>query len=205
LNWLAHFVLSPADERARLGGWLADVLTPTEVASISDPRVLTGIRLHREIDRLTDAHPAVLESRSRLPEGIRRYAGIVLDVTWDHFLSLSFDERVGRDLNGFVEEVHGGLLRQRPSLTAEVAAVVDRMVAESWLTCYRDAPGVELTLRRIAHRLSPRARARFSPEAGRRLIEVDHARMEAAFGRLWPDLVQLASTEGVVLPMGSST
>jgi acyl carrier protein phosphodiesterase len=201
LNWLAHFVLSPSDDRARLGGWLADVLTPSEAASVSDPRVLAGIRLHREIDRLTDAHPAVLGSRSRLPQGVRRYAGIVLDVAWDHFLSLRFRERVGRDLGGFVEEVHAGLLRQRPNLSAEVAAVVDRLVAESWLTCYRDADGYELTLRRIANRLSPRARAGFSPEAARRHLEAEHDRLAPAFERLWPDLVALAATEGVVLPM----
>jgi beta-hydroxyacyl-ACP dehydratase FabZ len=152
LNWLAHFVLSPSDDRARLGGWLADVLTPSEAASVSDPMIRAGIRLHREVDRLTDAHPAVLESRLCLPQGVRRYAGIVLDVAWDHFLSIRFRERVGRDLEGFVHEVHVGLLRQRPNLSTEVAAVVDRMVSESWLTCYRDTAGYELTLRRIPHR-----------------------------------------------------
>jgi acyl carrier protein phosphodiesterase len=201
LNWLAHFVLSPSDDRARLGGWLADVLTPSEASLVSDPMIRAGIRLHREVDRLTDAHPAVLESRLRLPQGVRRYAGIVLDVAWDHFLSIRFRERVGRDLEGFVHEVHVGLLRQRPNLSTEVAAVVDRMVAESWLTCYRDAAGYELTLRRIAHRLSPRARATFEPEAARRHLEAEHDRLELAFGRLWPDLVTLAASEGVVLPM----
>lgn len=201
MNWLAHFVLSPSDDRARLGGWLADVLTPSEAALVSDPRIRAGIRLHREIDRLTDAHPAVLGARSRLPQGVRRYAGIVLDVAWDHFLSLRFRERVGRDLEGFVGEVHAGLLRQRPILSAEVAAVVDRMVAESWLTCYGDADGYELTLRRIANRLSPRARVPFSPEAARRHLEVDHAWLGIAFESLWPDLAALAATEGAVLPL----
>lgn len=200
MNWLAHFVLSPSADGPRLGAWLADVLTREEAAAVSDPGVRAGMEFHRRVDLLTDGHPAVLQARSRLPQGVRRYAGIVLDVAWDHFLSVDFPTLAGRDLEPFVEEVHSGLLRRRGALRGEVAEVLDRMVRESWLTCYRDADGYELTLNRIANRLSPRARAGFFPREARRHLEADRERLAGDFQRLWRDLRLLGESEGIVLP-----
>lgn len=200
MNWLAHFVLSPDGDGARLGAWLADVLTRDEAASVADPEVRAGMALHRRIDLLTDGHPSVLRARSRLPQGVRRYAGIVLDVAWDHFLSVDFRNLAGRDLEVFVHEVHDGLRRRRDGLRGEVAEVLDRMVRESWLTCYRDADGYELTLTRISNRLSPRARAGFSPSAARVHLGADRELLSRDFHGLWGDLRTLAAGEGIVLP-----
>lgn len=194
MNWLAHFVLSPSDDRIRLGNWLEDILTPEQARRVEDPRVLAGMALHRRIDRRTDSHPEVLRSRSLLPPGVRRYAGVVLDVAWDHFLSCEFSRLTGRELPEFVEEIHGGLVRTKKLVDSPVAAVVDRMIEERWLGCYGTPEGYELTLRRIANRLSPRARAHFDPAAARAHLESVHSELHAAFGLLWADLRRI---EGV--------
>jgi len=191
VNWLAHFVLSPPDDHVRLGNWLADVLTRSETAAVRDPRILAGLELHRRIDTLTDRHPAVLGARTRLPAGVRRYAGVVLDVAWDHFLSLDFERLAGRDLDGFVGEIHDGLVRTRTWMPSAVAEVSDRMIAEEWLLCYTTPAGYELTLRRISNRLSPRARAAFDPSAARAHLESSHAELHAAFTLLWANLRQM--------------
>jgi acyl carrier protein phosphodiesterase len=188
VNWLAHFVLSPHDDHVRLGNWLADVLTRPEAAAVRDPRILAGLELHRRIDTLTDRHPAVLGARTRLPAGVRRYAGVVLDVAWDHLLAVDFERLAGRDLDGFVGEIHDGLVRTRTWMPSAVAEVSDRMIAEEWLLCYTTPAGYELTLRRISNRLSPRARAAFDPSAARAHLESSHAELHAAFRLLWGDL-----------------
>lgn len=195
MNWLAHFVLSPDDDRVRLGNWLPDVLSRDELARFDDPGIRHGIELHRLIDRLTDSHPAVGQARVHLPTGLRRFAGIVLDVTWDHFLARDFAALTGRELDPFVTTVEAGLARQQMLLSPEVNEVVARMAREGWLRCYGTTAGVELTLTRIARRLSSRARARFVPAAARRALEQGYPHLEAAFGILWRDLTEQVEPE----------
>lgn len=192
MNWLAHFVLSPDDDRIRLGNWLPDVLSRMELAAVRDPFVRLGIELHRRIDETTDRHPAVLAACARLPAGLRRFAGIVLDVTWDHFLTKDFARLAGEPLDGFVERVHAGLFAHSETLPAEVQEVLARMESERWLRCYGTPAGVELTLTRISRRLSGRARAEFQPAAARAALERDYRTFESLFGELWPDLLPLA-------------
>lgn len=188
MNWLAHFVLSPDDDLVRLGNWLPDVLSRTELERLTDPRIRHGIALHRLIDQVTDQHASVAAARARLPNGVRRFAGVVLDVTWDHFLARDFVRLIGGDLNGFVSSVEAGLLRSQPALSREVQGVVARMIQESWLRCYGTTAGVELTLNRISRRLSDRARTGFSPATARACLENDYAGFEADFTALWTDL-----------------
>lgn len=45
-----------------------------------------GLRFHRAIDHCTDAHPEVVAARNLFGPPMRRYAGIVLDVWFDHLL-----------------------------------------------------------------------------------------------------------------------
>jgi acyl carrier protein phosphodiesterase len=188
MNWLAHMVLSPDDDRVRLGNWLPDVLTPADLARISDPHVREGIRLHREIDRVMDAHPNVLRARRRLPPGVRRFAGVVLDVAYDHCLSCRFTEMTGEALPRFVARVYAGLDQLRPLLNSELGPVLDRMIEQDWLGGYGTLDGVELTLTRIRGRLSPRAHAAFQPAAARQAIETHRAALLEEFTSVWADV-----------------
>jgi acyl carrier protein phosphodiesterase len=188
VNWLAHFVLSPSDDRVRLGNWLADILGPAELATITDARIRHGLELHRRIDRMTDRHPAVLEARSSLVAGVRRFSPIVLDVAWDHFLSRDFRRLTGRDLDVFVDEIHSGLVGLSDEMPPEARNVADRMIAENWLRSYATLDGYELTLRRISNRLTARARARFDPSAARRNVEAAYSELGTAFDLLWKSL-----------------
>lgn len=185
VNWLAHFVLSPDNDRVRLGNWLPDVLSRPELDRVTDPLLRQGMELHRRIDGLTDAHPAVAAARARLPASQRRFSGIILDVVWDHFLSRNFTTLTGGEIDPFVTRVEAGLLLQQATLPSELRAVLARMIGEGWLRSYGTADGVELTLSRISRRLSTRARSAFSPAAARQAIEHGYHDYEADFHRLW--------------------
>ena len=188
MNWLAHFVLSPDDDRVRMGNWLPDVLERDALASIQDPLIREGIELHRLIDGITDRHPVVEVGRARLPLGVRRFAGIVLDVYWDHFLTVKFDGLAGEDLERFVWRVNAGLQAHSEGLPPEIQEVLSRMDTEAWLKSYGTLDGVELTFQRISNRLSSRARGLFQPEQARRFLEQDYRWLQAGFDSLWSDL-----------------
>ena len=110
MNHLAHALLAGDDDALRLGGMLGDfVRGAPEAAWPAD--VATGIRLHRAIDAFTDSHPQVLAAKARLAPPYRRYAGILLDMWFDHLLARDFGRWSGQPLNGFSEDLQR-LLRE---------------------------------------------------------------------------------------------
>lgn len=188
MNWLAHFALSPPVATVRLGNWLPDLFAPSVVAGVADSGIQLGSRLHGVIDRVTDRHPAVLGARERLPRDLRRAAGIVLDVYWDHFLSREFESRIGRPLAGFVEEVLVDLEQVVDLAPPETREVLARMRDEAWLLSYQTPEGIELTLERITRRLSPAARRYLLPARAREHLVQDQRRLQGDFDALWRDL-----------------
>lgn len=85
MNHLAHFVLAPDDDQARTGTWLGDFVRGSDL-SAWPATIEQAIRLHRRIDSFTDTHAVTLDARRGLPAPLRRYAGILLDVYFDHLL-----------------------------------------------------------------------------------------------------------------------
>ncbi|MBD8898599.1 ACP phosphodiesterase [Rhodanobacter sp. DHG33] len=89
MNHLAHLLLAGDDEALRLGGLLGDFVHGAPDPALP-PRVALGIRLHRAIDVHTDSHPEVVVARARFEPPYRRYAGIALDLWFDHCLARDF-------------------------------------------------------------------------------------------------------------------
>ncbi len=71
-----------------------------------DPAIETAIELHRSIDVFTDRHPLVDASLSRFSLTRRRYAGIVLDVFFDHCLARDWVLYADRPLEHFTSDVY---------------------------------------------------------------------------------------------------
>jgi acyl carrier protein phosphodiesterase len=78
-----------------LGGLLGDfVRGPIESLAYA-PQVRRGIGLHRANDVFTDAHPQVRSAKALLPPPYWRYAGIALDMWFDHRLARDFSRWSG--------------------------------------------------------------------------------------------------------------
>jgi acyl carrier protein phosphodiesterase len=188
MNWLAHFALSPRRDRVRLGNWLPDLFGPAELQLLTDLEIQAGVTLHRIIDHTTDRNPRVQASLQSLPPGLRRGGGIVLDVYWDHFLSVNFAQLTGESLEPFVQGVLADLRQTQHLAPPGTAEVLAAMTAESWLTSYTTPDGVELTLTRIRRRLSKRAHEAFSPAMARDFLTQHHESLEREFRAIWSSL-----------------
>lgn len=112
MNHLAHAWLAGNDDDLRLGGMLGDFVHGRLEYSELPPRVIEGIRLHRAIDTFTDAHPEVLAAKAVLPPPYRRYAGILLDMWFDHCLARDFSRWSSQPLGEFSDELRALLRRQ---------------------------------------------------------------------------------------------
>lgn len=114
VNHLAHLLLAGDDEALRLGGLLGDFVHGAPGPALP-PRVVLGIRLHRAIDARTDGHPEVMAARARFAPPYRRYAGIALDLWFDHCLARDFTRWSAVPLAAFSDAALG-LLRHHDAL-----------------------------------------------------------------------------------------
>lgn len=153
MNHLAHALLAGPDDELRLGGLLADfVRGAPDVAW--PPGVIAGIRLHRAIDSYTDQHPAVMSARALLPPPYRRYAGIALDMWFDHALARDFGRWSAQPLSAFSDALRDLLFRYDAQLPPAMQRFRRYMEAHDLPTAYADPAMLGLALQGIGQRLS---------------------------------------------------
>ena len=191
MNWLAHLRLSPPrPPLLRLGNLAGDFVRGIELATLH-PELQVGVRSHRAIDAFVDAHPGVRAARARFAPPFRRFAGVLLDVFFDHFLARDWQRfGDGGPLPAFLASVHADLRAHHDRLPPPLQRVTTRFCADGWLEGYASVDGIARVLGLMARRLS-----RPTPLAdGAELLRADYAAIESDFLVLWPELVALTAT-----------
>jgi acyl carrier protein phosphodiesterase len=192
MNWLAHLYLARQSDAAMLGALLGDFAFGSSGLERFGHIERDEILRHRRIDRFTDTQPAVTALRAAFPDGRRRFAGIVLDVHFDHLLARDWARWTAADpatavpLDAFTHRAYALLRDRHDGLPPRLQAIAPRMAADDWLGGYRQRANVDRAVTRIATRLS---------RHGDRLVEcLDDLRAletaaEATFEVFFPQLV----------------
>lgn len=186
MNYLAHAWLARHADDAILGALLGDFVFGRIALDDWPPTVREEILVHRRVDAYTDAHPDVVAARALFPDGLRRYAGIVLDVHFDHLLARGWDRWNDAPLDAFTARVYGVLREHHDGLPPRLRAIAPKMQRHDWLGSYRRRDSVDGAVRGIAMRLS---------RHGERLVEclpllrTNEPAIDAAFERFFPALV----------------
>lgn len=152
MNYLAHLHLGGQLPEQLLGSLYGDFVKGPLEGRFSLP-LEAAIRLHRQIDVYTDSHPRVLAALARFPRERRRYAGIILDVFFDHCLALHWQDYAEQPLHQFTGRVYQVLAAQ-PDLPGRLAQIAPHMAAHDWLGSYREFEVLEQVFKGIARRLS---------------------------------------------------
>ena len=183
MNYLAHLYLAEQSDEGLLGSLLGDFVK----GRLDDRYSVTvrrGIALHRAIDSFTDAHPRHLESRNRIGKARRRYAGIIIDVCYDHFLCRNWANYSQESLAGFSERVYDVLREYRDELPGRLHRIAPHMIADDWLGSYAELANVGRALDGISRRIT-----RSNPLAGALAeVEANYAALEGDFQRFFPEL-----------------
>jgi acyl carrier protein phosphodiesterase len=153
LNVLAHAWLAGGDEGLRLGGTMGDFVRGTPDPALPE-RVRAGIRLHRAIDTFTDSHPDVLACRERFNPPYRRYAGIFLDIWFDHYLARDFSRWAGEDLGAWSDALRAMLHRHDALLPEALRGFLAYMDRHGLPAGYADPAVVEQAFQGVSQRLS---------------------------------------------------
>lgn len=188
MNYLAHLLLADDTDASRVGNLLGDFTRGTiaDLAERYPPEVVRGIRMHRAVDRFTDSHPLFREARGLLAPGRRRFAGIIVDIFFDHFLCVHWRDYCALPLEEFIASVYKALEDHPGWRAGRLADAFPRMRDEDWLARYATLEGIDDTLRRVSRR-SPRVGA---IAGGAEDLRDNYAAYESLFRSFMPELLQ---------------
>lgn len=155
-----------------------------------------GLVLHRRIDTFTDAHEIVARSRARIGPQRRRYAGILIDLFYDHFLALHWDDYSSEALDAFTGTVYRTLLARIPELPERLQRIAPNMARTDWLGSYRETQAIGYALERIGTRLS-RGNALLGSQEE---LDANYAGFEADFRAFFPEVMAFARANADVPP-----
>lgn len=189
MNFLAHGWLARHGSDAFLYGNL--IADGVKGVNLNDwpVEVALGIRHHRRVDAYVDQHPRIVAARSRAPDGMRRYAGIALDLVWDHFLARqlhSGDPLVPRCYR---------LLAERPAPN-RLEEMVPVMIRQDWLRRYADWHFTCRALEGLGQRLVRRCSGTNHLAALVPWLNDDYQELSDNFEALWPEIGDVLEVAG---------
>jgi acyl carrier protein phosphodiesterase len=154
MNFLAHLCLANGDSGLMLGGLFGDFVRGRRALRNYPEPIRQGIIMHRYIDRCTDHSPVVKKLRRSFPREFRRYAGIIIDLAFDHQLAVNWWRYMPGSLERFDVEIRD-LLRDNIDLVPDGLTGFMRYADQHGLfTTYREEDVTLFALAGIGTRLS---------------------------------------------------
>lgn len=151
VNFLAHVFLANGNPDSIVGQLCGDFVRGSSLDSYPSA-IVRGIEVHRAVDSYTDSHPLNLRARSLFKAPHRRYAGIICDVLYDHFLALDWHQYCDQPLNDYVALVIEALEQQQSILPARLREFLPYLKSQQILQNNVSREHIELTLQRISAR-----------------------------------------------------
>lgn len=190
MNYLAHFHLAWPDDGLVTGGLEGDYYKGPLRGDL--PKAIeAGVKLHRSIDAYTDSHPAVESLRLEFPAPLRRYAGILIDLSFDHYLCAYWPDFADLEQQEFNQRIYKILKSHEQHLSAGSRRMADRLIEHDILTLYQHWETVPASAARVGERFK-----RHNP-----FIDIEapltrvRPKIEAAFLEFYPDLVSYVNTQ----------
>ncbi len=191
MNFLAHFFLSNKIENIIIGNFLGDFVRGNKYNEYPE-EIAKGIMLHRNIDTFTDKHPIILQTNKRLHADFGKYAPVITDIYYDHFLGVHFDKYKFKNQNDvdklsnfsiFIYETLKKNYHVLPSLAQQVFL---RMQKQDWLTHYATLYGMEQSLNGLSHRAKYATNLYKSYD----FLKQNYSDIESDFLSFFPDIIQ---------------
>jgi len=148
---LAHAFLSGENPEIMAGNFIGDFVKGKNYLAYSK-KIQAGILLHREIDFFSDTHPEFLKSKHRLLAQFGHYAGVIVDMFYDHLLAKNFSRFHTLDLKSFTEQVYRTVEDKISPLPGKSIYVFPFMKNDNWLYHYQFLDGLEQALTGMSRR-----------------------------------------------------
>ena len=151
MNFLAHALLAGESPALVVGGVMGDWIKGPLPAGLPED-LARGVALHRAIDTFAETHPAFCASRVRMSAARRRYAGVLVDIFYDHLLARDWARYRADELGGYCAVVYRQIAERRHHLPDSLHHALDLMAREDWLQSYAGLEGIADVLARMSRR-----------------------------------------------------
>ncbi len=155
MNFLAHIYLSGNNDFIKIGNFMADSIHGKRYLEYSGD-LQKGILLHRYIDTFTDAHPVYRKSKHRFHEKYGHYAGVIMDIVYDHFLAKNWNSYFNDNLEVYTANFYSLMQRNFDLLTPKTQNLLPYMIEQNWLVQYANLEGLEVILFQMDYRTKHR-------------------------------------------------
>ncbi|MGB1465415.1 MAG: ACP phosphodiesterase [Alcanivorax nanhaiticus] len=152
MNYLAHLSLAQPSVSSKVGNMLGDFMRGVDADALSMP-VRQGLDNHRLVDRFTDSHDWVLMQRRQFSPARRRFAGVALDVLFDHFLWQHWSVLYSSSREESIQRHYQDLLAGKNLMPEMMQRRMQRMVENDLLNRYGELQQVGQALDAIADRI----------------------------------------------------
>lgn len=160
MNYLAHFTLADAHGHALAGALLGDFVKgkltnqQTNRGGGYPSSWIASIHFHRQIDTFTDNHPLIIRARQRFQPPYRRYAGIIIDLMFDHFLVNHWHLHGNREFDQFEQLCYRQLKKDENRFPEPGLALSRHLRNHQLLSGYSDLAVVNRALAGVGRRLT---------------------------------------------------
>jgi acyl carrier protein phosphodiesterase len=156
MNFLAHIYLSGNNDLIKIGNFMADGIRGNDYLQFQED-IKKGIILHRHIDTFTDSHPIYRQSKHRLHNKYGHYAGVIMDIVYDHFLAKNWKNYLDENLEDYAARFYQSLKDNYEVLTPKTQNLLPFMTERNWLVSYATIAGLEMILFQMDYRTKHRA------------------------------------------------
>jgi acyl carrier protein phosphodiesterase len=152
MNFLAHLYLSQQNEDWMIGNFIADEVKGKKFRDYP-PEISNGILMHRAIDSFTDTNEIVHHSKKYFQEKYHLYAGVLMDLFYDHFLAKNWNQFSEIPLEKFAVNIYSLMHLNKEFLPISIAHMLIYMERENWLVNYASLPGIQKSLNGLSRRI----------------------------------------------------
>ncbi len=188
MNFLAHIYLSGDNDLIKIGNFMADGIRGKQYENFPLD-IQKGIVLHRAIDTYTDAHPVFRQSTKRLHTNYHHYAGVIVDVFYDHFLAKNWNLYSNEKLEDYVARFYQSLDKNIAVLSDKTRNFMPYMIQHNWLVSYQTVEGITKILTQMDSRTNNQSKMRF---ANTELVKF-YSEFENEFTLFFKDLQNISS------------
>ncbi len=190
MNFLAHIYLSGNSEGLIIGNYIADAVKGKQL-DLFHSEITKGIILHRKIDTYTDTHAIVEKSKARLRPVYRKYASVIIDILYDHYLAVNWKNYSDIPLFEYSKNIYGLIKKHEHILPEKSKLFMQYMIKNDILNAYSNLNGIEKVLKGMAQRTSFESNMNLSIKE----IKEYYLLFEEEFYQFFPDIQQYVNQE----------
>lgn len=194
LNFLAHQYLSGSNADIKIGNFIADLIRGKEKENF-DKGIKEGIKLHREIDNFTDHHFLVKEAIELFKPTQGKYAPVIVDISFDHFLASNWENYHQQTLSDFAADFYQLMLDNFDLMPEKVQWIIPRMKTQNWFYEYQFLDGIQQAYEGISRRATFESNMAYAREG----LEKNYEKLESIFKEFFEDIIQFVRLQNIEL------